>query len=295
MSKKGIFLVSLILINLSGCIDREPLPYQLPKNAALSNYQILSLFFIEQLNEAPIKQIPAWNDSILKLTGISSIHITAKGMKNPEDISESIYFRFNKSGIISGFEHIKLDVSKDPLTTMEFDQNKGKIVSYFGENVDQKLKMEQFDQGVRFIRMRSPEFQDTFTVIGTLERPLIILEKSANHLSRINVILQENEPVKKMEALISKLQIDPKDLFLAEKNVTYVDEHYRPLRTYLVGEEYVQTSLVAEWNYESHKKLTSYNRFVNSSPIKQYEFQYSEDKLLRSFTYNRINYFVDYH
>lgn len=275
-------------------MDGNPLPFKLPKTVSLSNYQTLSLFFVEQLNEAPIKQIPAWNDSLLKLTEISSIRITAKGLKNPEDISESIFFDFNKDGKLKAFQHIKMDVSKDPLTNIEFNGNKGRLVSYFGEKVDQELQLESMDKGIRFIRVRSSEFQDTFSIIGSIERPQIILEKSGKHLSRINVILKENEPLRKMENMLSALNIDPTDLFNAEKNVTYVDENYRPLRTYLIGEEFVQTSLVAEWRYESHKKLISYKRYVNSSPIKEYDFDYSEDKLLRSFTYNRIQYFVDY-
>lgn len=294
MKKIGFLLFSVLLFHLVSCVDGDPLPFELPKTVQLSNYQNISLFFIEQLNEDPIKQVPAWNDSILKLAGIHSIKITAKGMKNPDDISESIYFSFDKDGKLNGFQHIKLDVSKEPLTTIEINDKKGKLVSYFGEKVDQDLMIEDFNLGKRFIRYRTDQLKDTFTVIGSIEKPLVILEKSGNHLSRVNVIIRENEPVKKMESILKKLEIDSTELFHAEKNITYVDEHYRPLRSYLIGENYVQTSLVAEWHYESHKKLTAYKRFVNSSPIKEYEFEYSEDKLLRSFIYNRIHYFVDY-
>lgn len=299
MKKIGIFLFSVLLLNLISCVDGDPLPFQLPKTVQLSNYQTLSLFFIEQLNEDPIKQIPAWNDSILKMAGIHSIKITAKGMKNPEDVSESIQFSFNKNGLLNGFQHSKFDVSKEPLTTISFNdiQSKvtnGKLISYFGEKVNQELKIEHFPEGTRFVRSRTAELRDTFTVIGTIEKPLVILEKSGSHLARINVIIRENEPVKKMEAIVNKLGISATELFHAEKNITYVDEHYRPLKTYLIAEEYVQTALVAEWQYEAHKKLISYKRYVNSSPIKEYEFEYSEDKLLRSYIYNRIHYFVDY-
>jgi hypothetical protein len=294
MLKKGI-VISLILLSVfSACVDNTPPSFQLPNNVALSNYQMLSLFFIEQLNEAPIKQYSAWNDSILKLTGINKINIQSKGLKNPEDIAERIEFSFDKSKRLMTYSHSKMDVSQDPLTIINFKSSDGRLTKYFGESCDQKLNVELFDKGSRFIRYRTSDFKDEFTIYGSIEQPLIMLEKSGKYISRVTVILEENEPLRKVESILKGLQIDEKELINAEKLVTYVDEHYRPQRTYALSEELIQTALVAEWQYEGHKKLISYKRFVNSSPIKDYEFSYSDDKLLRSFIYNRINYSVDY-
>jgi hypothetical protein len=255
---------------------------------------MISPFFIDQLNEPPIKQKSAWNDSLLKLAGIHNITITSKGMKNPEDISELMIFNFNNAGALSKFEQFNYETSKEAITEINFSGNSGVINRYYGEAMSQELKNDVNGVTDVFVRKRSAEFSDSCFVFGSIFKPAAIVEKTGKYTSRINIILKENESLKSIRKVIVKLGIDTVSMNSAEMFVTYIDKNYRPLKSYLVTEGYVQTALVAEWNYENHKKLISYRKFVNTSPVKEYEFEYSEDKLLRSFIYNRIKYFVDY-
>ena len=285
-----IFLVFFVI----SCGRNEKVPFELSDKVHLSDYNMISPFLIEQLNEPPLKYPSAWNDSLLKLTGIHAIKISAKGMKNPDDPSESILFRYDENGRLTGFEQMRFDLSKEPFTTLSFSGKTGRLTRYFGENVQQELKCITLQNRLIFTRNRSPKFIDSTIMYGSVQKPSLIIEKSGKFLSRINVILEESEPVRKFGSVVASLNLTPSEIGNAEKIVTYVDDNYRPIRSYLLTEELIQTAMTAEWIYENHKKPVACKKYVNGSLVKEYTFNYSEDKLLRSFIFNRISYQAEY-
>jgi len=288
------FFVFTLLVILGSCIERPKHNYSLPSNTSLSEYSLYNIYFIDQLNETPFQFGDIWNDSLLRISGINRIRFIAKGLKNPDDTSELIQYSFNKKFALSHFAYTQFDVSKTPICEAKFDNNTGKLNLYFGENVNQTLKRIEENNRIVQLRERKNGIWDTTFIYGSMERPYAIVEKSGNFISHINLIIKEGEPLKNTKNILKLINIEMPELINAEKNVTYIDQNYRPQRSYLIDESFVQTNLVAEWEYENNKKLISFKRFVNASPIKEYTFHYTEDKLLRSFEYNRVKFKVEY-
>lgn len=294
MLKRLISLSFFIIILCSGCLDSESAQFTPSKKIHLSDYNLISPFFIEQLNEAPFKHLNIWNDSLLKLMGIKSVFIVTRGMKNPESLAEKSIFQFDNNGKISDFKHFQFELSDEAQTHLSIKNDKGLLETYFEEKVNQPVFLISNKQGTIQVRKRSNGINDSTFIMGSYQRPKTIIEKTGDRVSKINIVIKENQPLTNAQQVLTKINLLPETVFYAEKTITYVDENYRPLKTYLINDDFIQTSLVAEWTYENNKKLVQYVRFINSSPIKEYTFTYSDDKLLRSFVFNRINYEVDY-
>jgi hypothetical protein len=292
---RGILILTFSFsLLLNSCIEGPKHNYSLPSNVSLSEYTLYNPFFIDQLNETPFQFGNIWNDSLLKTAGINRIKFITKGLKNPEDTSELIQFSFNEKFELSTFNFTQFEVSKTPICQASFNGNNGKLNRYFGENVNQKLERKHEKTRVLQLRERKNGIWDTTFIYGSLDRPTAIIEKSGTFISHINLIIKEGEALNRTKEILASLSIEMSDLLNAEKNVTYVDQNYRPQRTYLIDESFVQTNLVAEWEYENNKKLVGFKKFVNLSPIKEYSFNYTDDKLLRSFEFNRVKFTVEY-
>jgi hypothetical protein len=292
---RGILILTFSFALLfHSCIEGPKHNYSLPSNVSLSEYTLYNPFFIDQLNETPFQFGNIWNDSLLKIAGINRIKFIAKGLKNPEDTSELIQFSFNTEYDLSTFNYTQFEVSKTPICQASFNGVNGKLDRYFGENVNQKLERKNEKTRILQLRERKNGVWDTTFIYGSLDRPYAIIEKSGTFISHINLVIKEGEALNRTKEILASLSIEMSDLLNAEKNVTYVDQNYRPQRTYLIDESFVQTNLVAEWEYENNKKLIGFKKFVNSSPIKEYSFNYTDDKILRSFEFNRVKFTVEY-
>ena len=294
MFSRFLLFSFLFILILSACVGNNKNEFTLPNDIHLSDYQLISPFFIEQLNEIPVKFNESWNDSIVRLAGIYSITITSKGMKNPDELAEKSIFKFAKEGSLMSFEHFNFEIDSKPQSVINFSKKKGVLRTYFGENINQPLSTISTDFGKVFIRSRSSNVSDSTFLYGTNLRPKLIFEKSGGRISKLNIIISEDQPIGAAKELLVLAGLNAESIFYAEKSVTYVDNNYRPLKSYMIDEDFIQTALVAEWQYENHKKLIAYRKFVNSSAVKEYSFTYSDDKLLRSFVFNRMNYKVEY-
>ena len=289
-----LFLFLFIVLFLNSCIEGPKRDYSLPSNVSLSEYTLYNPFFIDQLNETPFQFGNCWNDSLLKIAGINRIKFISKGLKNPDDTSELLLFSFDQKFELSTFAYTQFEVSKSPICMTSFNDNSGKLNRYFGENVNQKLiRIEESNRTLQ-LRERKNGMWDTTFIYGSFERPFAIVEKSGDFISHINLVIKEGQALSKTKEILTSIGIEITELLNAEKNVTYVDNNYRPQRSYLFDEAFIQTNLVTEWEYENNKKLIGYKRFVNSSPIKEYSFNYTDDKLLRSFEFNRVKFTVEY-
>lgn len=289
-----LFLILPFALLFHSCIEGPKHDYALPVNVSLSEYTLYNPFFIDQLNETPFQFGNIWNDSLLKIARINRIKFIAKGLKNPDDTSELIQYSFNQKFELTTFNYTQFNVAKTPICFASFKGNTGILNRYFGENVNQKLEKVIEQNRVLQLRERKNGIWDTTFIYGSMEKPYAIVEKSGLFISHINFIIKEGEALNKTKELLSTLNIEMSELLNAEKNVTYVDQNYRPQRSYLIDESFVQTNLVAEWEYENNKKLIGFKKFVNTSPIKEYSFKYTDDKLLRSFEYNRVKFTVEY-
>lgn len=292
---RGIFFLVLpFTLLFHSCIERPKHDFALPPNVSLSEYTLYNLFFIDQLNETPFQFGNIWNDSLLKTAGINRIKFIAKGLKNPEDTSELVQYSFNQKFELSTFSYTQFEVAKTPICFASFKKDNGILNRYFGEDVNQKLERVIEKNRILQLRERKNGVWDTTFIYGSLNQPYAIVEKSGVFISHINLIIKEGEALNKTKEILASLNIQMSELLNAEKNVTYVDQHYRPQKTYLIDESFVQTNLVAEWEYENNKKLIGFKKFVNTSPIKEYSFKYTDDKLLRSFEFNRVKFTVEY-
>jgi len=292
--KRRFFTLIVPFAFLFTSCKSESNDYKLDKSVQLSEYGLISPFYIEQLTEAPIRQFHGWNDSLLSLCKINTIQIVAHGMKNPDAAAELASFHFTASGQINQYRYFKYELGQEPFTQVNFKTNKAIVTRYFGEKVDQLLEIEKTREGHKQSWIRSNGSSETLYIIGTLQRPVLLLSYSGDRLSKCTVIVNVNDPLRTVAKRLKENGVDQSELLYAEKAVLYVDEKYQPLEMYQFNENFVQTGLLAEWIYENHKKLTAYRRYINGTCVKEFSFNYNDDRLLNSFEYNRIRYSVKY-
>ncbi len=290
MKVQTLFILLLILCSCYNS-DKE---FKIPEDKLPADHSIISPFFIEQLNDVPLKSIPGWNESMIEACGIKGIKVTALGLKNPEDSAEDFIFHFTPKGKISAFEQKKFENGPELYTSIEYRGDNANVKRHFGKEVQQTVQLSYNENRIVQTWRRSPIFSDSVIIYGTIMQPKIILFRSAGRVSKVNFILKEDQPIAHIKELITEINAHPRDLVFAEKIVTYVDENYRPQRSYEFNDELVQTNRVAEWKYENHRKLVNYTRYINNSPLKEYSFEYSDQKLLVSFVCNRVRHSVKY-
>jgi hypothetical protein len=293
MKLQTLFLLFLTILTFGSCVSSDK-EFRIQEDKIPGDFSIISPFFIEQLNDVPLKSISGWNETMINSCGIKGVTVTALGLKNPEDAAEEFIFHFDPKGEISGFEQKKYDNGPDLFTSIEYREKSANVKRHFGKDVQQKVFFTRDKD--RFIQVwqRSPEISDSVIIYGTTLRPEIIMFRTAGRISKINFVLREDDPISEIKNTLRNIGVETQDLVFSEKVVTYVDENYRPQRSYEFNDELVQTNRVAEWRYENHRKLIGYTRFINNSPLKEYSFEYSDQKLLKSFVCNRIRHAVKY-
>ncbi|MES2799608.1 MAG: hypothetical protein V4638_06300 [Bacteroidota bacterium] len=289
--------ITIVLLTLSSCSTNSNSEYELPKDVLLYDSQLISPFFIEQLTEDPIKEIPAWNDSLIKLLAISQIQIEAWGLDNSEISLEEFKFNFRRQGLL--YKYLHTNNSAKPATTTEIHYKASTslesavVKKYYNELTNQRIVMLNSNDRIDIVRTRNKSFSDTTRIFGTIQKPKIIIHKSGNYCLSINFILDENAPVDNIASICEHYAVDLAAIKNAEMSVTYVNKKYQPQNAFHLNDEFIQTDLLATWEYENGM-LHSYSRSINGNLIKDYLFKYAKNKLLKSFVYNQMDYSVKY-
>lgn len=293
MTLRFFALFSSLVFLFASC-KSESSEFQLEPSVHLSEYGLISPFYIEQLVESPIRQFHGWNDSLLKICKVSKIKIIAHGMKNPDAEAELSSYHFTSNGKVNQYRYFKYELSADPFTQINYTNQTGIIRTYFGEKVKQSVQTENSNDLYTQVWTRDKGSNELLKIIGSKEKPSLLLSYSGDRLSKCTVVLHEKKPLNTVVEILKDNKIAVEDLTFAEKTVLYVDDKYMPLEMYQFNEDFVQTALSAEWVYEDHKKLTAYRRYINGTCVKEFTFGYSDQRLLTSFEYNRVRYSVLY-
>jgi hypothetical protein len=293
MTQRFFTLFASLALLFASC-KSESNDFQLKSSVDLSEYGLISPFYIEQLVESPIRQFHGWNDSLLKICNVKEIKIIAHGMKNPDAEAELASYHFTSNGKINQYRYFKYELSEDPFTQINYRNQVGSIKTYFGEQVNQSIQTENSNQLYSQLWSRGKGSDELLKIIGSKEKPVLLLSYSGDRLSKCTVVLHEKKPLRTIVEILKDNEIAIEDLTFADKAVLYVDDKYMPLEMYQFNEDFIQTSLLAQWVYENHKKLTAYRRYINGTCVKEFTFAYSDQRLLTSFEYNRVRYSVLY-
>lgn len=293
MNKPISYFIFLSLL-LFSCIENKSYEKILPSNVNLTNNNLYSVFFIKEINNDPIKQFPAWNDSLLKLCQINEINIKTFGINESENASESFRYNFNVFGILKSYLHTKSEISPSFKSEIIYDKNKALIKTFLNESLNEDLVMLNRNTGVVYVRYKKNKSNDSLEIIGSINKPKIIVKRSNDYILSTNFILKQDQALVSIYDIIEKNKLNKDAILASELKVTYVNNEYLPIESYTLNEQLIQGDLVEKWDYDNHKKLINYSEYIHSNIIKEYKFQYNQEKLMSSFTYNRINYEFEY-
>jgi len=283
---------------LLSCNPDKPAEFQLPYNVNLNSYGFYDLINIEQIIDPPFKSTESWNDSLLKLCRIRKINFTRTGVKNPDNIAEKIQFNFNESGKLKSFDHSNNEISatnRTYITFLKSEENKSifKVDEYFGNKSNILVEQENYPELSVYRRISEQNTKEENRSIYHNNKLILKIEKHGDFVSRVQFIQDISLPIKTLEANLDHAHISFEEFLLAEKLVTFT-ENGLPQKSYLIDENFVKGNLCQEWIYEGRKKLIGYKKYVNGVCIKDMEFEYSNDKILKQLIIDQNIYSISY-
>ncbi len=298
MLNKVHLLPIILLIFLSSCEDSENTKYELPKTVQLSSYSFMNPLFIENFIDAPLKTGNIWNDSLISLCRINKIQFIYKGEKNPGNIAETYTNIFNQHGQITNYFYFNFELSENKFTEIIYDYNDGQLITmntpvFFGQNKDQKITITNKLDCQILVKNKTNVVRDSTFIYSRNGQPLVIIEKLDNFVSKINFILDINKPIVSLNSMIKRLNISTEQFLTADRVVTFTEKGL-PQKAYQLTENLVKEYLSNEWIYENSKKLIGYKKYISNQIVKDFTFNYSEDKIMRSFTFNKKVYEIEY-
>lgn len=295
---KTITFFFTILLFLASCTGIEKKEYQLPKKISLSSYGFFDPFYAEQILEPPLRSFNMWDDSLLSLCGIYHIEFINRGVKSPVDIHEKADYQFNRSGFPINYTYYNFELSQDVYTQIEFNTLKKGVVSFnvpifYGKKDKQFVNVTKTAECLLSVRKKENlEFDSSFVYFED-NKPVVYIEKIGNFVSKVHFILDIHKSLSGLKGLLPKYHITADEFLLAEKTITFTEQNL-PKKSYHITENFIKEELTAEWNYENNKKLTNFRKYINNHLVKDISFNFSDDKVLRSFTYNRKQYEIHY-
>jgi hypothetical protein len=273
--------------------------YSLPSKVSLSTYGFFDPIYAEQLVEPPLKSFNMWNDSLLSLCGIFNIEIIHRGIKSPEDLHEKSDYQFNRIGLPVSYSYFNFELSsataytKAHFTTDHNGINTITIPIFFGLKEQQKISVKQSSDRLISVRTKKNLVQDSSIIIYKNTIPVVYIDKLGDFVSKVHFVLDIHKSLSELKSIFKVCNIKPEEFLLAEKIVTFTEAGF-PQKSYHISENFIKGELIAEWIYENNKKLTHFRKYINNHIVKDFSFVYSEDKVLRSFTYNRKQYEIHY-
>ena len=298
MLNKVHFLLVAILIILSSCTSIENTKYELPKTVQLSSYSLIDPLFIENFMDAPLKTGNIWNDSLLGLCRINKIQFVFKGEKNPDNVVETYVNYFNQRGQIQEYSYSNFELSSTEFTEIIFGYKNNKLISmnstvFFGQKKDQKISVSESDDCLILVKNKKDSPQDSTFIYSKKGQTVLIIEKLGDFISKINFILDIKKPVVSVKNWIKVLNITEEQFLTADRIVTFTDDNL-PQKSYHLTENLIKEYLSSEWIYENNKKLVGFKKYISNQIVKDFTFVYSEDKIMRSFTFNKKIYEIKY-
>ncbi|MEY3235972.1 MAG: hypothetical protein RI883_73 [Bacteroidota bacterium] len=298
MLKKVCLLSVALLLFLVSCTAVEESNYELPKTVQLSTYSLLNPMFVEEFLEAPLKIGNIWNDSLISLCRINKIQFVYKGEKNPDNIAETHINTFNQHGQIKEYSYSNFELSKTEFTKINFEYSEDIMTSinsslFFGQKKNQNISIIRNDECIILIKTKKSAAPDSTFIYSKNVQPTVIVEKLGDFISKINFVLDVKKPVVSVRSWIKRLNISEEQFLSADRYLTFTDNGM-PQKSYHLTENLVKEYLSNEWIYENNKKLIGYKKYINNQIVKEFSFNYSEDKLMRSFTFNKKVYEVKY-
>jgi hypothetical protein len=291
---KNAFILMLLCVVVISCNQTGKDNYSLPEKVVLQNNQLYSPFFIEYLFDQSGKYAQLWNDSILNVSGINSVQLETSNSSTSKKEQEKYLFVFSEHHSLKTFNYFNFDLGETPRTKLQFKESVGNTEFFFGEKVKYKNSM-LFEVGrTLHLRGRAKGSFDSTLIYPSISNPELIIEKTGNSYLKVNIILSEGEALMNGKKILTNNGYSIENLSPAEINVVYVNSKKFPLKSYLITDNFVQTTLTGEWNYEISSMLTGYTRFINGSAVKKILFNYSNDHLLREVIYNDVVYKVEY-
>lgn len=295
---KFLICTTLCVVIFSSCISENDNKYILPANVQLSTFSFINPLFVESLMSPPLKFGDVWNDSLLALSKIYQIEFVFKGEKSPDHIAEKFEYQFNKLGQIAEFSYKNLEVSTSLFSKVENIYKNNELLSihvplFYGKKGEQKIDIVKRKNHILYIRNKENSIKDTTFIYLKNNIPYLLVHKLGDFVSKIHFILDINKPLDDVKNQIESFNISTEQLLLAEKTVTFTEKSL-PQKSYQINEFFVKENLTEEWIYENNKKLIGFKKYINNQAVKEFYFNYSDDKILRSFTYNQKVYEVNY-
>lgn len=295
---KALFLIFPILLILVACAGMKKKEYQLPSKVNLSTYGFFDPFFAEQINEPPLRSFNMWNDSLLSICGIFHMEFINRGVKSPVDIHEKADYQFNRSGTPLNYSYYNFELSPSIYTQIEFNTHKNGIISFdvplfFGNKDKQFVSVKRSTNKLISIRKKENHVYDSSFVYYENNKATVFVEKMGDFVSKVHFILDIHKSLSGLKNLLQRCNITAEEFLLAEKTLTFTEQGL-PKKSYHITENFIKEELTAEWIYENNKKLSYFRKYINNHLVKDISFNYSEDKVLRSFTFNRKLYEIHY-
>ncbi len=289
----SVFLLSILV----SCGQDTSKEFHLPKRTHLSDYGFFNPIFVEFLLDPPLKYGDIWNDSLLKVSKVKRMEFIHKGNISPEQEAERIEYNFHSNGKQTTFNFYNYELSPTVFTSVIFDysntkQTLVKAPKFFGQASDAMILIKNEDKRINLLKSKSKGKFDSTFIYREGKNVRAIIEKIDNYVSSIYFFQDVSSPTTLSQNFAKQLGISPHDLIFADKSITFLKQG-RPEKCYQINEEFVKDQLLAEWQY-TNKRLDKYKKYVNGNCVKEFSFNYSEDKLLRSMTFNNKLYEILY-
>ncbi len=301
MTKKNTFVfLTLLSIKLLfiGCSVESNGAFELPDNVHIEKFGLFNPYLADNLMESPLKQPFFWNDSLVSLGRIKKLEIIRKGNKKPHDIAERFEYLFDLSGRTTSFYFYNFEITNKIYSEVRFRYSNKKLIKlespvFLGRNMSQIVDIEQRNTLTLIARKKTGKDGDTTFIYHSKGVIQARIEKLGNFVSKIQFYLPSNKPVSVLKGFLKRSNVTQEDFLLAEKTVTFTERNM-PQRSFYLTENFVKGDLTEEWHYGNFGELSTYKKYINNTCVKDMKFNYSKDKLLRSFENNRSVYEVNY-
>lgn len=270
---------------VTSCIGDVDTSYKLPRKVKLETNFIFYPLNLSSILEHPIKHGETWNDSLIKLCKINSIQFNCIGGETPETIGEYFLNKFDQKGRFHKYEYYNLDKGKKPFSEININPtSNGKTIvlnKFFGSKENIILKDINLDNKDVFLRLKNNQITDSVITYHLPAYTTLIVEKIGNKISHLQIITPKNTSIQDVHNRINEIGIQNTDLSYTSMTITYTIAGL-PKTSYNLSIDWTQKELQEEWEYFEDRVVTRYKKYVNHTQVKDYQFTYTDDLILRS-------------
>lgn len=288
----------ILLFSLNSCSDKKVDEFVLPASTHLSSTVFFDPILTEYLLEPPLKYGVLWNRELLSQSKIFRIKLTSFGMLSPTSPSEEIEYLFDRKGKFEKYSYFNFKFSDSVYSEIVGDYFNGELISFksplfFGKVQNSKVKVRNLKDQIQYISINENAMNDTTFIFLKNKKPLVIAEKLGKYVSKIQFVCENNCSDSQINSWIRILGISKENWINTDKIIIQT-ENSLPQKAYRINADLKKSEIYAEWTYDNSEKLIAYKKYLKGNCVLDFTFDYSKDKVMRSFRLNRKRYEIQY-